>query len=67
MVVPGVGAGNLVDVFMIQDESVYTTEEFFLYQTIWNFETIWTRTAESVFIGNNLPFLQFLADYTLLL
>ena len=67
MVVPGVGAGNLVDVFMIQGESVYTTEEFFLYQTIWNFETIWARSPDSLIVGLNLPFLQFLAEFTLLL
>jgi hypothetical protein len=62
MDLPGVGDGNRVDILRIEDESKLLTEEGFIYQLDWNFQTVWKRSNTSNFSMGELPYLRFLDD-----
>jgi hypothetical protein len=56
---PGVGNGNNIDMNLIHNPQYLFNADLFIYQTAWNFSTIW-ESDEDRFDG--LPYLQFL-DY----
>jgi hypothetical protein len=62
MDLPAVGTGNLVDILMIEDDSKLLSDENFIYQSDWNFETVWKRSADSNIGLGELPYLRFLDD-----
>lgn len=54
---PGVGDGNNVDMTLIHNPSFFFQADLFVYQTAWDFYTVWTSDGERL---DGLPYLQFL-------
>jgi hypothetical protein len=54
---PGVGSGNNIDLNLIHNPEYLFNADLFIYQTAWNFSTIWTSDEDRL---DGLPYLQFL-------
>jgi len=54
---PGVGNGNNTDMNMIHNPQYLFNPDLFIYQTAWNFSTIWAADDNRL---DGLPYLQFL-------
>lgn len=54
---PGVGSGNNIDMNLIQNPQYLFNADLFIYQTAWNFSTIWASDEDRL---DGLPYLQFL-------
>jgi hypothetical protein len=54
---PGVGNGNNIDMNLIHNPQYLFNADLFIYQTAWNFSTIWASDEDRL---DGLPYLQFL-------
>jgi hypothetical protein len=62
MNLPAAGDGNHVDIQRIEDESKLVSDEDFIYQSDWNFQTVWKRNSDANIGLGELPYLRFLDD-----
>lgn len=57
---PGVGDGNNIDMTMIHNPQYLFNADLFIYQTAWDFYTIWASDENRL---DGLPYLQFLDSF----
>lgn len=54
---PGIGSGNQMDLFSLEDDTYFTSMESFLFSQVWDFQTIWESGSAST---SFLPTFQFI-------